>query len=81
MLGRSVIPPRNQEFWNYHRRNVRAMGYSLSYTRIALNAAFRVLDLVGNPKRTIENVIQRIMEREKRKARPNLLRGWHRQLQ
>jgi glycosyltransferase involved in cell wall biosynthesis len=63
MLGRSVIPPRNREFWDYHLRHFKAMGYPLSYTRVGLNAVLRVLDLLGNPKRTIENVIRRISQR------------------
>jgi hypothetical protein len=60
MLGRSVIPFRGREFWDYHRKHVTKMGYSFSYMRVALNAALRVLDLIGNPKRTIESVVQRV---------------------
>lgn len=70
MLGRSVIPPRNREFWTYHLKHVRAMGYSLSYARIGLNALLRLADLLGNPKRTIENVIQRIVQRRRSISRP-----------
>jgi hypothetical protein len=65
MLGRSVVPPRNGEFWDYHLRHVKAMGYPLSYARIGWNAILRVLDLLGNPKRTIENVILRNAERRR----------------
>jgi len=70
MLGRSVVPLRNREFWDYHLRHVKAMGYPLNYTRIALHALLRVLDLLGNPKRTIENVIQRISQKRRSKSRP-----------
>jgi hypothetical protein len=44
--------------------------YPLSYTRIGWNAVFRVLDLVGNPKRTIENVIRRNAEKRRRMPSP-----------
>ena len=60
MLGRSVLPFRGREFWDYHRKHVTKMGYSFSYMRVALNAALRVLDLIGNPKRTIESLVQRV---------------------
>ena len=60
MLGRSVVPPRNREFWDYHLKHFKAMGYTPSYTRIAWNAVLRILDLLGNPKRTIENAARRM---------------------
>jgi glycosyltransferase involved in cell wall biosynthesis len=59
-LGRSVIELRGREFWHYHLKHFRAMGYRLSYARIALHAALQLLDLVGNPKRTIEAVFRRV---------------------
>ena len=58
MLGRSVIPLRDREFWDYHLRHVKALGYPISYPRLGLSVLIRILDLLGNPKRTIENVIQ-----------------------
>ncbi|MGC2518243.1 MAG: glycosyltransferase family 2 protein [Burkholderiales bacterium] len=70
MLGRSVVPPRNREFWDYHLRHFKAMGYPPSYTRIGLNAVLRILDLVGNPKRTIENVIRKISQKRGTMSRP-----------
>jgi glycosyltransferase involved in cell wall biosynthesis len=60
LLARSVVPLRNQEFWDYHRNQVKAMGYPLNYGRLTLSTVARILDLLGNPKRTIENVFQRM---------------------
>lgn len=60
MLGRSVVLLRNREFWDFHLRHFPAMGYPVSYSRIALEATLYLLDLLGNPKRTIEGVIRRI---------------------
>lgn len=70
MLGRSVVPLQNREFWDFHLRHFKAMGYPLSYTRIGFNVVLRVLDLIGNPKRTIENVIRRISEKRGTMSRP-----------
>jgi hypothetical protein len=61
-LGHNVVPPRNREFWDFHLRHVKAMGYQLSYARIALHAILRILDQIGNPKRTIESVIERFSQ-------------------
>lgn len=70
MLGHSVVPPRNREFWDFHLRHVKAMGYPLSYARIGLNALLRVLDQIGNPKRTIESVIGRFSQTWASVSRP-----------
>ena len=70
MLGRSVLPLRDREFWDYHLRHFKAMGYPPSYARIGWNAVLRVLDLLGNPKRTIETVIQRISQKGGSTSRP-----------
>jgi glycosyltransferase involved in cell wall biosynthesis len=70
MLGRSVVPPRNREFWDYHFKHVKALGYPLSSARIAWYAALRLLDLIGNPKRTVENMIRRRAEKRGSVPRP-----------
>jgi hypothetical protein len=53
-LGAAVVDLRGKEFWHYHLVHFRAMGYRLSYARIAWNALLRILDMIGNPKRTIQ---------------------------
>jgi glycosyltransferase involved in cell wall biosynthesis len=69
MLGRSLIPLRNREFWDYHLRHVKAIGYPPSYTRIGLHALLRVFDLIGNPKRTVENLIRSMQQEPARTPR------------
>lgn len=56
MLGRALLPPRNREFWAYHLGHFREQGYPPRYWRIALHALLRILDALGNPKRTIESL-------------------------
>ncbi len=70
MLGHSVIPPRNREFWDFHLRHIKTMGYPLSRARIGLYALARVLDQIGNPKRTIESLIDRWRAKEAGVSRP-----------
>jgi glycosyltransferase involved in cell wall biosynthesis len=60
MLARSVIPLRDREFWDYHLKHVKKLGYPISYPRLVGSVLLRVLDLLGNPKRTIENLIERV---------------------
>jgi glycosyltransferase involved in cell wall biosynthesis len=65
-LGRSVLEMRNREFWHYHLVHVRALGYELSYARIALHTVYRVADVVFNPLRTLQGLVRRLRERADR---------------
>ena len=59
-LANAVFELRSREFWHYHLRHVPAMGYPVQYGRIALYMALRVVDVVFNPKRTIEGAVRRL---------------------
>jgi hypothetical protein len=59
-LGQNVLKFRNKEFWDYHFKHVKAMGYSLSRGRIAASAAWRVVELVLNPLNTFRSVWRRL---------------------
>lgn len=63
MLGHACIPPRKAEFWDYHLRYVKEMGHPLSYPRIGLHAVLRLLDMICNPKRTIESMLGKIWKK------------------
>lgn len=64
-LGEAVFEMRGAEFWEYHLKRFRQMGYAVSYPRLALYAFGRFVDLVGNPKRTIEGLVRRVWRRLK----------------
>jgi hypothetical protein len=49
-----------QEFWDYHFKRVKLMGYEVDRARLAWYIVLRVLDMVGNPKRTIEGILRRV---------------------
>ena len=67
-LGNSVWEFRNREFWDYHIRHVRALGYPPDYAQIAGFAVMRLLDMVGNPLRTVQGAFRRLAERRARRS-------------
>ena len=58
-LARNVFEFRGREFWDYHRRHVKALGYPINYVRLAGVASLRLLDMILNPKRTVEGAVRR----------------------
>lgn len=65
-LARSVLEFRGREFWQYHLSHFKAMGYSISYARVARNVVYQILDMALNPKRTIEGVWRRLRNLRRR---------------
>ncbi len=62
-LADSVFELRGREFWDYHLKTFKAMGYSIDYARLALYALYRLIDMALNPKRTIEGAFRRLLSR------------------
>jgi len=56
-LGGAALRGRPKEFWEYHRVGLAEIGISLSRTRIAVLAAGAALDLLLNPKSTVERLL------------------------
>lgn len=55
-LGEAALRGREPEFWAYHTRGLARLGYRLTWG-FRMWLAFRaLLDLVGNPKRTLERL-------------------------
>ena len=59
-LAVGVVNFRNRKFWDYHKNRMRGIGIDLSYTRIAKATISKLLDLLLNPKQTIEKTLRRI---------------------
>lgn len=55
-LGVSVFHFRDKNFWNYHKERLSEAGFRLSYLRVARAAGKKFLDLLLNPKQTVEKV-------------------------
>jgi len=64
-LASAIFDLRGREFWEYHLVRFRKMGYAVSYPRLAVYALARFLDLVLNPKRSLEGVLRRVWQRLK----------------
>jgi glycosyltransferase involved in cell wall biosynthesis len=69
-LGRSVLEFRGREFWQYHLTHMRGLGVSVSYPRVGLHVVGRLLDMLLNPKRTVEGAVRRVSGALGAKTRP-----------
>ena len=59
-LAVGVVNFRNRKFWDYHKNRMHGIGIDLSYSRIAKATIGKLLDLLLNPKQTIEKTLRRI---------------------
>lgn len=53
-LGWQVFSWRNREFWDLHREKLASVGYPLSHVRLAAHALSYLVDILLNPKRSVE---------------------------
>jgi glycosyltransferase involved in cell wall biosynthesis len=58
-LALSAVNFRNRKFWNYHRRRLHELGFPLEGLRLAKAISVKSLDLLLNPKQTVEKVLRR----------------------
>jgi len=56
-LAASVFHFRDKEFWIYHRRRLKEIGLPLSTFRLGRAVCAKIFDLVFNPKKTIEAIL------------------------
>jgi glycosyltransferase involved in cell wall biosynthesis len=59
-LGASILRLPSREFWHYHFVHVKRLGIRISYTRVGLYSLARIVDVLLNPKRTIEGALRRL---------------------
>lgn len=59
-LARSVFENRGRKFWQTHRERRDKLGMPLDYLKLSRFVVVHVLDLLLNPKRTIENAYRRV---------------------
>jgi glycosyltransferase involved in cell wall biosynthesis len=57
-LAASVFHKQAGGFWKYHRARLEELGYPLSYSRLGVAVNAKLLDLLGNPKQTIEKILR-----------------------
>jgi len=61
-LAISAVSFQNKEFWVHHKRFLEGKGYSLFSIRLAKAVCVKLLDLLFNPKHTIEKLLSRFNE-------------------
>lgn len=59
-LAQSVFNFRDKKFWDTHRSRLNEIGMPLDRVRLARSTLAHFFDLVLNPKRTIENMFERL---------------------
>ena len=69
-LGRSAWHLREAEFWDYHRKGLRDIGFPLSLPKLISASLFEVMDLLLTPKKTVEKIAGRIIQSMKKKPEP-----------
>jgi glycosyltransferase involved in cell wall biosynthesis len=68
-LGRSALYLREKEFWDYHKDGLRNIGLPLSLLKLIGASFLEVMDLLLNPKKTVEKIAGRIIQSMKEKSR------------
>jgi glycosyltransferase involved in cell wall biosynthesis len=56
-LAKNLFRGGDDEFWDYHKMELKERGYALDRLKLAKAAMFQVMDAVFNPKRTIEGLL------------------------
>jgi glycosyltransferase involved in cell wall biosynthesis len=65
-LGRSAWHLREAEFWDYHKKGLRDIGFPLSLPKLISASLFEVMDLLLTPKKTVEKIAGRIIQSMKK---------------
>jgi glycosyltransferase involved in cell wall biosynthesis len=60
-LGQSLLWARDKKILDYHKNGMRDLGYPYSWTKVLKVLFLEVLDILGNPKKTLERVARRMM--------------------
>lgn len=57
-LGESILYRRDREFWEYHQKGLRSIGYRLSWTKLSKYVCWELINLLLNPKMTVGRVVR-----------------------
>jgi glycosyltransferase involved in cell wall biosynthesis len=64
-LAVGMVNFKNREFWHFHKNRMKEIGLELDYSRLVKSTLGKLLDLLFNPKQTIEKMVRRL------KSNPN----------
>ncbi len=60
-LAVGVLHLRKMEFWKYHKKNLEELGYTLFCFDLVMAVFMKLIDLIFNPKQTLEKTFRRLM--------------------
>lgn len=60
-LGQSILWTREKQILDYHKNGMRVLGYSFSWGKLFKVLFLEVLDILCNPKKTLERIARRII--------------------
>jgi glycosyltransferase involved in cell wall biosynthesis len=60
VLAQSILDLQGKDFWDYHRERMQQLGFGINYFKVFGYLLLRMVDLMLNPKRTIEGVFRRL---------------------
>ena len=60
-LGQSILWTREKQILDYHKNGIRDLGYEFSWAKLCTVLLLEVLDILGNPKKTLERIARHIM--------------------
>jgi|SRR5579863_1572100 len=61
-LAQSLLEFRGKEFWDYHRERMQKLGVGIDYVKVGRYLFYRSIDVLLNPKRTIEGMARRLFK-------------------
>jgi glycosyltransferase involved in cell wall biosynthesis len=61
-LARAAFEFRDRRFWDTHRARLKTLGQPLNHRLLVRKVVARFFDILLNPKRTIENVVERFRD-------------------
>jgi glycosyltransferase involved in cell wall biosynthesis len=62
-LAIAAVNFRDRDFWNYHKRRLKELGYPFDILKLAAAISMKICDLLLNPKCTAERMLRRVKER------------------
>jgi hypothetical protein len=72
-LGACLLKGHDREFWRYHRGKLEGLGFPFSKMRVAAGALSVILDILLNPKSSVERALAPRAERKPASSRPQRL--------
>jgi hypothetical protein len=61
-LAQNLLANRGKEFWAYHKSGLASIGMSLTWSTFGPHCLWELVDVVGNPKKTLGRVVRRLRE-------------------